>query len=296
LWGNANDAERDFREWALLLPEELLVSFAVYADETGTHDPSGKEPGSAVAGVCGFFSWSDEWAKLSGEWKEVLTAYDVPKFHYRQLANDPRYKAWSREKREEFLLRLATIIGKRTRFCLTAFFNVRDYDAVIPEWFKSERPNPYRLCLKLFFEAMHEELRKLLKPESQTKVAFVFDQSDSDWQESVLFFFNGTKALFPKENHMGSLRFAESSTTIPLQAADMLAYRLRKVHQTLMTSTSDASRDELDRAMCPDSSRMNLYFYSKSQLESLARNLEAQRPKIEEGRRQRALARISPGR
>ena len=38
------------------------VNVLIYADETGTHDVTGKLAGSAVAGIAGYLGWPDDWA------------------------------------------------------------------------------------------------------------------------------------------------------------------------------------------------------------------------------------------
>jgi hypothetical protein len=196
-----SEAAREFLDWALLLPEKILMSFAVYADATGTHDIRGFEPGSLVAGVCGLFSWTEDWAKLTGEWKEVLAGDGVADFHYRELANGLKYyKGWSTERREGFLLRLATIIGKRTRFNMSAFFNVRDSNETIPQWYRDLGHPPYDLSLKLFFESMLKEFENWFQPDSKNKVVFIFDDTQElVWKESIMWWHAGAKTVRGQE-------------------------------------------------------------------------------------------------
>src|ERR1039458_8304710 len=87
------------------------------------------------------------------------------------------YKGWPDEKRMEFLLSLATIIGKRTQFGLIAFFNKRDYNDIFPDWWKNLGTTPYTFCIQLFFQALVEELKKRWRPEVDTQVTFIFDQN-----------------------------------------------------------------------------------------------------------------------
>jgi hypothetical protein len=48
------------------------MPLAIYVDETGTHDPTGKQQGAAILAVGGYIAWRDDWQKFSGEWEQVL--------------------------------------------------------------------------------------------------------------------------------------------------------------------------------------------------------------------------------
>lgn len=281
----------------LSLPDKLFMCVALYVDETGTHDPTGRERGSVVAGVGGYLSWMDDWLKLTDEWQEVLGAYGVNDFHFKEFAAvntwGPHkkgwpYKGWEPKKRDEFLFSLATIAGKRTQFGLTAFFNVKDYDEMIPGWWKKLSPCPYNLCLKLFFEAMIVELDRRWLPKCNTTVAYVFDQTDDpNWRDSISDFFYGVKHLKDSCGRMGSLAFADREKTPQLQAADMLVYRQRQVQEELLFKQENQEqrsmpKGELDLALLPTPNQSNLFFYHKQDLQKLAEELEAIRPSIEE--------------
>ena len=283
------DAERKFREWASLFPDKLIMSVAVFADDTGTHDDTGSEPGSAVAGVCGFLSWDDDWSKFSGEWQEVLNRYNVPKFHFRVFADQKRgpnqpdwpYHGWSEEKRRDFLLSLATIIGQRTQFGLSAFFNKRDYDELFPDWWKEMGTTPYMFCIMLFFDAMADELQKRWPLAKESKVSYIFDRNpDLRWTGWVNFFFF-LKIHIGEGERMGTLSFAESKATPPLQAADMLAYRMRQVNEKLILGTPSVKKSELDHAMFPNRANGIHTHHDREQLRIVAAHMERIRPQVE---------------
>ena len=161
----------EFLRCAKLLWGNCFVTFAVYADETGTHYPHGRRPESAVAGAAAGFLRLLIWAKLGDEWTAVLRKYGVKEFHFCDLAPPARqrdaenpYRDWDQQKVDEYLLALASIIGDRTRFGVVAFFSVQDYDVVIPEWYKAIARHPYDLCLIPFFEEMSAELNRRFQP------------------------------------------------------------------------------------------------------------------------------------
>lgn len=246
--------------------------------------------------LCGYASWSEDWAKFTDEWSGVLKYFNVREFHFREFA-DKRlgpttkgwpYKDWPEEKRDEFLHALATIAGKRTRFALSAFFNVRDYNEVIPEWYKALNLSPYDLCLKLFFEAMIQELENWFHETSKARAGFIFDDTqDLEWKKSILWWHHSVKQLRDKNNRLGSLTFASGLEALPLQAADLLAYRLRQVNETLNTRQPDAAgnievtKKSLDTELSPNSKRMIMVYYKKSDLKRTATVLESERLQIE---------------
>src|SRR5208282_1400976 len=103
---------------------------------------------------------------------------------------------------------LAKIAGQHTRFALSAFFNVREYDEVIPDWYKALELSPYDLCLKMFFEAMILEAANWFTDTSKLKVGFIYDDTDNlAWKDSVLWWHHGVKRLRDIRDRIGSLTF-----------------------------------------------------------------------------------------
>ena len=89
------------------------MNLVVYADESGTNDPSGKRPDSRVAVVAGYLAERDVWLGFCDEWRKVLgnPKYLVEYFHYRELANNKKrpsiYYGWNTNKVLNFLYDLA---------------------------------------------------------------------------------------------------------------------------------------------------------------------------------------------
>jgi hypothetical protein len=117
-----------FDEWAALFSGELFVKVVtIYADESGTHDPSGSQAGSAYPIIAGFAAPPSEWSKFCVEWNAVLAKYGVPYFHSREVRevkaaienNKPStsklkrnpYYGWDIKRIDKFLLTLASIAG-----------------------------------------------------------------------------------------------------------------------------------------------------------------------------------------
>lgn len=285
------NAAENFRSFASLFTEKLFVQVAMYVDETGTHDPTGTEKGATVTGVSGFLAWPHDWAKFCQAWAEVLRDYNVPAFHFSEFADrihgpsrpDWPYRDWPDEKRKEFLLRLATIAGQYAQFGLSAFFAVSDFNRIIPEWFRKNSAHPYDLCLKLFFEALLDQLAARWLPNIDTDVAFFFDQTTSvDWERSVRMIYRGVKESKDADNRMGSITFADMRKQLPLQAADMLTYRMRQVNEKLFAGEPKVTKKELDFALEQKPGSLILTSYNEASLKILADRLEQQRPMIEE--------------
>src|SRR6266404_6314054 len=75
-------AGAEFAEWASLFPEGVFVHLVVYADESGTHDKTGKEPGAREATIAGIAALREDWIPFCAQWAKVLKVYRVPYFHY----------------------------------------------------------------------------------------------------------------------------------------------------------------------------------------------------------------------
>lgn len=65
-------ARGSFAEIASLFHERVFVSLVAYADESGTHDATGIQPGGEVAVVAGWVAWKEDWDWFDEEWRQAL--------------------------------------------------------------------------------------------------------------------------------------------------------------------------------------------------------------------------------
>src|SRR5580704_14418150 len=79
-------AFREFNECASLFSAEIFVEIAAYIDESGQHDPTGKETSSKQVVVAGWVDWRDNWAPFCDRWKSALDKYDARYFHFQEWA------------------------------------------------------------------------------------------------------------------------------------------------------------------------------------------------------------------
>src|SRR5437867_8846136 len=114
----AQEASFQFAKWASLFQGNIFVNLIAYADDSGTHDEHGKQPGSEAPVFGGYIGDIKDWKLFCWRWQSVLNNYKVPYFHYREFSNraaakNPSnpYHKWSETQRDAFLFELAAIAG-----------------------------------------------------------------------------------------------------------------------------------------------------------------------------------------
>jgi hypothetical protein len=225
----------DFKEWASLFHGEIFVKIAIYVDESGTHDETGNRPGSQVAILAAFAAKVETWAKFCKGWQAALDKFGAPYFHFYDFSSAVRvakggkadskfaknpYKGWTVDKLDGFLLELAAIAGGGNKAYIGGQFNVQRFA-------KAKAPgNPREGCANWFYESVMQELR-FKWPKVSTVTEFFYDQTDDrNWQHIIC----DTHHSYQKINaRIGTIAFADKKEHLPLQAADMLAYRLRQI-------------------------------------------------------------------
>lgn len=173
----AKQVAKQFAEWASLYSGKLFVQLIVYADESGTHDPSGKLEGSKAPVVAGFMDTVEHWETLCVDWQAVLDKYGAPYFHFRETHRSNRleegnpYHGWSDEKIDDFIYDLATIIS-RTAVPVGG----SAYAAFI------KNADPFKITLWQFFESFTEAAGAHW-PSFNQPISFFFDQQEnnSEW-------------------------------------------------------------------------------------------------------------------
>ena len=74
--------------------ERYFVIIKVYADESGTHDKTGRQKGSQVPVIAGYLASAEYWKSFNDNWQSVLKhkKYGVDYFHNKELGFHHRQK------------------------------------------------------------------------------------------------------------------------------------------------------------------------------------------------------------
>jgi hypothetical protein len=213
-----------FAQRASLFSGKLFVNLIAYADDSGTHDETGRQTGSEAPVFGGYIGDIKDWKLFCWRWQAVLDRYKVPYFHYREFANrhsadkpNSPYHGWSDLRRDTFLFELAAIAG--AQIPVGGLFNLKDYRQ------GGGTEYPYRYPFNTFLENVVKAL-SMHWPGTKEPVTFFFDQStDPRWSTSVAKVFADWKA---KEPRFSEYSFGDMRKHLPLQAADLLSYRVRR--------------------------------------------------------------------
>ena len=229
------------------------MKLTAYIDESGRHDKTGRQRGSGQIIMAGWLDWSDKWLVFSSNWQSVLDKYQAPFFHFTEWAdasavirkkressssfNTNPYKDWSVEKLDNFLYELADLAGSGNKLIVGVWLPTKTFNEFKKHPDFSKHPfkssDPYRQCLHRFFEEFKNDVEKQWRYWKEP-VSFVFDQNDDkDWIDAVTNAFDEAKN---RDSRIAKLTFADKkvSAHLPLQAADMLAYRQRQILEKML--------------------------------------------------------------
>jgi hypothetical protein len=254
-----NDAGRKFREGFSLFPEGLFVkAIVVYADESGTHDRAGRQPGSQYPTIAGFVAPPSAWSQFCVEWQAVLNAYGVPYFHSREfravkaaiehnkkaspeLEKNPYY-GWNIKRLNTFLTTLAEIAGRGNKVPIAGTIRTLVFHEIKAN-LEIDNPeqiqmgdDPYKYSMGEFFQTYHKETF-MRWGNFKCPVTFFFDRStDHEWTSAFKEVYD---AFANKDLRMSGISFVDKKVMphLPLQAADMLAYRLRQAAAQMADDT-----------------------------------------------------------
>jgi hypothetical protein len=225
-----------------------VAKIVVYADESGTHDLSARQPGANVAVLGGYAGFAEDWETFEAEWRAALSQYRVPFFHFCEFSNKKKcakdtkspYFGWDGPRRHEFLFTMAKIAGNRVRFPCAGSFLLAHFhsDKRIKIALRNMGLNdvqingPHLVYFSLFHEFFDAFLRELnaRHPDFAGVIEFVFDRKDDDryWALSA----NQMFELFSESDpRFESIRFSDKKIDLPLQAADMFAYRTHQIFE-----------------------------------------------------------------
>lgn len=184
-------------------------------------DESGHSADSSVVAVAGIAAPVEIWRWFDRAWQALLEAGGISHFHMVQLENRRgEFADWTEDFRHAFLQNLIQILRMPDFFPFGIAFLMEDWNAM-PQWRREWFKDPYATGVSIMMQIVAGSFSNL------DKLNFVFDRiprltgaanDASDFARSE---------ARPK-GIIGSFRFASSQDTLPLQAADFIAYEFGK--------------------------------------------------------------------
>ncbi|MGA9778815.1 MAG: DUF3800 domain-containing protein [Verrucomicrobiia bacterium] len=237
----------------------------VYADDSGTHDEQGEQPGSREGIVGGIAALREDWIPFCNQWQAALKKYGASYFHFREwrtafaVARKARtppsdfktnpYRSLNEQQLRRFLTELATVAGAGNKLIIGGSVFTQKFHKLKIEGEVPHDSSPYEHCLAQFFASFLGQLELQRKPWKRQRVSFFFDRSDNKrWIRTV----NDVFLEYQKGHQkweMPVFRDKKQSPYLPLQAADMVAYRLRYITERWVDNDSLGQWPELDEAL-----------------------------------------------
>jgi hypothetical protein len=198
----------------------------------GYVDDSGSEPSSQTIVLAGYVLPASAWLKFTDDWNsELLRGRPIKWLHMKdtgQHAKKGEFVGCTLDQMEAKLLPLANIIKQYQPIALTCHAEWAEY-----EKFKNHSklakfvPNPYKV---LFYEIIKIMYGFGKRKNNLLQVDFVFDRQGPVGTEACSWYEEFKAALPPtaKPFFGATPRFEDDTKVLPLQAADMFAWYLRR--------------------------------------------------------------------
>lgn len=207
----------------------------LYFDESGSHQDS------RLLTVAGYWFEEIQAHRFSKEWRKHLAALGLSFAHMTDCAlGYGEYQSLSMQKRIESEKRLIECIKRRTRFGFTVTVNPQEYDTILGP--VEGAPTCYTHCLMTLF---HGISRFADANRYSGTINYYFESGHSSQKEA-----NKYLSSIPlhgdawvKATRYKSHGFLDKKESLPLQAADMLAWQTRHYFERRLDGYSKPRKD-----------------------------------------------------
>ncbi|WP_213739653.1 DUF3800 domain-containing protein [Bradyrhizobium sp. dw_411] len=216
-------------------------------------DDSGNDGRSPVFVLAGFIASADQWKVFSDEWDNILNPkigfrMGVLKMAdvYRNRVRGSRYKGLSDAERDARLKALIQLVNRHAMHGVVSVVPYELYNCIIKGNFNLQSTNsldrPYFLS---FFGVMTRLFQITEKLNLGDKIEFIFDTQDNESKAILMSEYDRFISLAPDNIAAlsgGYPSFKKDEESLPLQAADMLAWHIRK-HYSDQDSGKDPTKE-----------------------------------------------------
>jgi len=199
-----------------------MVLFSAYFDASGTCD-------SQVLTVAGFVSTVNKWMRFEEEWTTILKREGIKVFHMTDFVSSKREFAegWkgATARRRAFISSLASCIQRNVNKSFRSTLVVRDYKTVNAVFNSgNNRGLPYALCSIICTYTLR---RWAERKKADKRLLYYFEDGDKGKGDF--------ERLHQRIYHTSPL-FLTKDQSIPLQAADFAAWKLKTAVQEAIKS------------------------------------------------------------
>lgn len=182
--------------------------------------------------LAGYINEADRWTRFSKAWAEELR--QPPAIAYLKMSDanalEGEFRGWNAKDRDEKLRGLARVIRHFEPRSIHASVSQSAFRTIVAPVAPHGFSTPYSLC----FPAMILPLAiRQANEGSKLTIDFIFDNQESLGTQAA-FFYDKIRREQPKhirEVMCASPVFRDEKEVLPLQAADMLAWHIRRRHE-----------------------------------------------------------------
>jgi hypothetical protein len=202
---------------------KVIVMFKAYFDDSTNDD------GSKTLVLAGCVQKYSVWANFSIAWEAALAEHpSIRHFHMREArALDGEFARWKARDRDNKITRLAKVAANYRPWTITAWISRKEHTAILKPIAPFMLRQPY---LPLFY-AVILKLAQWHHDDGVTlPVDYVFDEQGPVGAEAAIWYEDIKSQQTPElARLMGSSpKFENDEFVLPLQAADMLAWHIRR--------------------------------------------------------------------
>lgn len=242
--------------------------FQVYLDESAD---AKKEKIFVVAGWLGK---ADVWADFIPRWSDRIQREGLKSFHMTDCeARRQQFAGWDLQRKDQLVRDLTRIIDETDITACAAALGPHEFKRVVAKYPVMQDEFWSGDAYFYLFTACALSVVHLIKEHPDTvSAAFVFDQQEKIAHKMLEGFrqMKNSKAIPEQAKRLGSLTFVSRELAVPLQAADLLAYEIRKFYENRMLHPDRVPRKAI-MAMSRKLNRTCDFRWSEEELEKLAK-------------------------
>lgn len=200
-------------------------------------DDSASDKGDKRLFMAGYLNRADRWQLFSEAWCEELQA--LPSIAYLRMveANNLRgeFKGWTKEARDQKLKGLARVINHFEPLSFQFTINRGEHFRVLTPVSPRGLGSPHFTCC---FSVISGVARYVAETKAKTRIEYIFDEQDGVSSDMPLLFHQMKRNIPRRARNLisGVPAFENDKLRPPLQAADMLAWHLRREHENRASS------------------------------------------------------------